>query len=97
MLNTFEGDTDTQVLVSPFFWSLYACVLHEKNFAFLTRAYTFFIFCTLSQTSVNIIRMSRNINELLNTVIANSGKWYENVSSEVQEFLDGIEDLIKTG
>lgn len=41
--------------------------------------------------------MSKNINELLNSVVTNSGKWYENVSSEVQEFLDGIEDLIKQG
>ena len=41
--------------------------------------------------------MSKNINELLNSVVTNSGKWYENVSSEVQEFLDGIEELIKQG
>jgi len=41
--------------------------------------------------------MSKNINELLNSVVTNTGKWYENVSSEVQEFLDGIEELIKQG
>tara|TARA_R100001509_G_C4738643_1_gene172429 strand:- start:286 stop:516 length:231 start_codon:yes stop_codon:yes gene_type:complete len=41
--------------------------------------------------------MSKNIDELLNSVVTNSGKWYENVSSEVQEFLDGIEELIKQG
>jgi|TARA_R100001460_G_scaffold107837_2_gene157258 transposase len=41
--------------------------------------------------------MSKDINELLNKVVSHSGKWYENVSSEVQEFLDGIEELIKQG
>tara|TARA_R100001510_G_scaffold1215_1_gene965 strand:+ start:2240 stop:2470 length:231 start_codon:yes stop_codon:yes gene_type:complete len=41
--------------------------------------------------------MSKNINELLNSVVSNSGKWYENVSSEVQEFLDGVAGLVEQG
>jgi len=85
----------TRTRAYPFFWSQYACVLHEKNFAFLTRAYISFIFRLLFKTSVNIIRMSKDINKLLESVVSGTGKWYENVSSEVQEFLDAIEELIK--
>jgi len=39
--------------------------------------------------------MSKDINKLLESVVSGTGKWYENVSSEVQEFLDAIEELIK--
>jgi len=84
----------TRERVYPFFWSLYACVLHEKNFAFLTRAYISFIFRLLFKTSAKIIHMSKDINELLNSIVSSTGKWYENVSTEVQEFLDAIEELI---
>lgn len=38
--------------------------------------------------------MSKDINELLNSIVSSTGKWYENVSTEVQEFLDAIEQLI---
>jgi len=38
--------------------------------------------------------MSKDINELLNSIVSSTGKWYENVSTEVQEFLDAIEELI---
>lgn len=38
--------------------------------------------------------MSKDINELLNSIVSSTGKWYENVSTDVQEFLDAIEQLI---
>lgn len=38
--------------------------------------------------------MNEKINELLNSVVSSTGKWYENVSHDVQEFLDGIAELI---
>lgn len=38
--------------------------------------------------------MSKDINELLNSIVSSTGKWYENVSTEVQEFLDAIEQLV---
>ena len=38
--------------------------------------------------------MSKDINELLNSIVSSTGKWYENVSTEVQEFLDAIDQLI---
>jgi len=38
--------------------------------------------------------MNEKINELLNSVVSSTGKWYENVSLDVQEFLDGIAELI---
>jgi len=38
--------------------------------------------------------MSKDIIELLNSIVSSTGKWYENVSTEVQEFLDAIEELI---
>lgn len=38
--------------------------------------------------------MNEKLNELLNSVVSSTGKWYENVSPDVQEFLDGIAELI---
>ena len=41
--------------------------------------------------------MSLDYEQLLNSVIADTGKWYENPPEDVKKFLVGVEELLKKG
>ncbi len=52
--------------------------------------------CKLLETSAILLHVSKDIEQLLQSVLKKSGRWYETAPDDVKEFLNAIEQLVAT-